>query len=172
MDNISFSVCDEVTLSFSVCHELTIMEKKFFESIFIKAIFGGKSIICGAICRSPSPETNANDIFLLNLNNCLSKIPPSCNCVIGGDFNYNLLNHEGKFVNRFIDSMYENAFRSMIIKPTRITDTTAIVLDQIWTKAEFEEAHAYILVDSLADHLPVLFCSNFANKCANKKSMI
>ena len=117
-------------ISFSVCDELKIMEEKLFESIFIKVIFGGKSIIiiCGAIYRTPNLETNGNDIFLLNLKNCLSEILPSCNCVIGGDFNYNLLNHEDKFENRFVDSMYENAFCSMIIKPTITTDMTATVL--------------------------------------------
>ena len=87
-------------ISFSVCYEFTIMEEKFFKLIFIKAIFGGKSIICGEISRYPNPEANTNDISLLNLDNCLSKIPPSSNCVIGGDFNYNLLKLEDKFVNR------------------------------------------------------------------------
>ena len=137
--------------------EITIMKEKFFESIFIKAIFGRKSIICGAIYRSPNPDTNANDDFLLNLNNSLSKIPPSCNYVTGGNFNYNLLNHEDKLVNRFIESMYENFFFFMINKPIRITEMTATVLDQIWTNTQFEEAHVYTLVDSLADHLHVLF---------------
>ena len=148
------------------------MEEKFFESIFTKAIFGGKLIICGAIYRTPNPETNANDIFLLNLNNCLSTIPPICICVIGGDFNYNLLNHEDKFVNTFIDSTYENAFCSMINKPTKMTDTTATVLDQIWTNTQLVETHAYILGDALFDHLPVLLCANFASKSTNQKSMI
>ena len=60
--------------------------------------------------------------------------------------------------------MYENAFLSIINKPTRISDTAATVLDQMWTTTQSEEAYAYILVDSLADRLPVLLCVNFANK--------
>ena len=60
----------------------------------------------------------------------------------------------------------------MINKPTRITDTTATVLDQIWTNTQFVETHAYILVDSVSDHLPVLLCANFASKSTNQKSMI
>ena len=60
----------------------------------------------------------------------------------------------------------------MINKPTIITDTTATVLDQIWTNTQFIETHAYILVDSVSDHLPVLLCTNFASKSTNQKSMI
>ena len=71
-----------------------------------------------------------------------------------------------------IDSMYENAFCSMINQPTRITDTTATVLDQIWTNTQFIETHANILVDSGSDYLPVLLCANFASKSTNQKSMI
>ena len=168
-----FGIYVEDNMSFSVCYELTTVEEKFVESIFIKAIFGEKSIICEVIYRTPNLETNANDIFLLSFNTCLSKIPPSCNCVIGvGDFNYNFLNHEDKFVNRFIDSMYENAFCSMINKPIRITDTTTTVLDQIWTNTQFVETHAYILAESVSDHLPVLLCATFASKSTNQKSMI
>ena len=55
---------------------------------------------------------------------------------------------------------------------TRITDTTATVLDQIWTNTQSEEAHTYILVDSLPDHLPILLLANFANKSTNQISMI
>ena len=89
--------------------------------------------------------------------------------MIGGDFNYKLLNHENKFVDRFINSMYENAFCCVINKPTRINDTTATVLDQIWTNTQ---THSYILVGSVSDHLPVLLCANFASKSTNQKSMI
>ena len=68
--------------------------------------------------------------------------------------------------------MYENDFCSMINKPTRMTDTTATVLDQIRTNTQFVETRAYILVDSVSDHLPILLCSNFASKSTNQKSMI
>ena len=133
------------------------MEEKFFQSMFIKAICGRKSIIYGAIYRSQIQTQMLMMFFFLNLNDSLSKISPCCNYVTGGNFNYDLLNHEDKLVNRFIKSIYENIFRFMINKPNRITDTTATILDQIWTNTQFEEAHVYILVNSLADHLPVSF---------------
>ena len=59
----------------------------------------------------------------------------------------------------------------MINKPTRITDTTATVLHQIWTNTQFVETHAYILVDSVSDHLPVLLSANFASKSTNQKKI-
>ena len=65
--------------------------------------------------------------------------------------------------------MLENTFRSVINKPTRTTDTTATVLDQVWTYTQFVETHVYVLVDSVSDHLPVLLCANFASKSTNQK---
>ena len=63
----------------------------------------------------------------------------------------------------FIDAMYDHAVCSMINKPTRITDTTATVLDQIWTNIQPLQAEAFTLLDPLADHLPVLSCNKIGD---------
>ena len=69
----------------------------------------------------------------------------------------------------FVDATCDNAFCSMINKPTRITDTTATVLDQIGTNILSLQAEAFILLDPLADHLPVLSCIKILGDNPSKK---
>ena len=55
--------------------------------------------------------------------------------------------------------MFENDFHPLITKPTRITGTSATAIDHIWSNAYGCKTNAGILVDCIADHLPVMQCS-------------
>ena len=159
-------------LVFSIRDDLTLMREKIFESIFIDVIFNEKTVTYGAVNRSPFTETSTNVSFLTNLNGCLSKILPKSICIVGGDFNYNLFNQDDRHVSAFVDATRDNAFCSMINKPTRITDTTAAVLAQIWTNIQPLQAEAFILLDPLADHLPVLSCNKIGDNPSKKYTTV
>ena len=159
-------------LVFSIRDDLTLMREKIFESIFIEVIFNEKTVTYGAVYRSPFTETSTNVSFLTNLNGCLSKILPKSICIVGGDFNYNLFKQDDRHVSAFVDATRDNAFCSMINKPTRITDTTAAVLDQIWTNIQPLQAEAFILLDPLADHLPVLSCNKIGDNPSKKNTTV
>ena len=84
----------------------------------------------------------------------------------------NLLALDDNHVSNFTDTTYENAFYPVINKSTRITDTTATLLDQLWTYLPPHQSTVYVLIDQVSDHLPVLSCSHsekiFLTKNANK----
>ena len=151
-------------ITFLVYDDLTIMKEKNFESIFVNVKIDGKMITCGTVHRSPASEDNSHRLFVNDVNFCVSKLSLRNNCIVSGDFNYNLLASSDKHANNFIDPMYEYGFYSLISKPTRITDSSATVLDQIWTNILPESSNAYILVDPLADHLPVMVCFSLGDK--------
>ena len=103
-------LCIKNGITSSVRDDLTTMKEKNFESIFVNVKIDGKMITCGTIYRSPASEDNSHESFATDLNFCLSKLSPQNNCIVCGDFNYNLLASNDKHVNNFVDSMYEHGF--------------------------------------------------------------
>ena len=141
--------------------ELTITNEKIFESIFIKIQLHNENLFCGNIYRSPSNDSRLNENFLNNLYNCIHNINESLNkCFITGDFNYDLSNQDNKHVCNFIEMMLEGHYFPVINKPTRITNTSATVLDHIWTNLHHQHIKSGVILNPLSDHLPVYMCFN------------
>ena len=111
------------------------MHEKFFESSFVTFEITEKTVARGVVYRSPFIDPESNELFLQHLDECLNKIGPKQTCFIMSDFNYDLLASEatGNFKNRFVDTIFDNSFMSLINYPARITDSTATVLNHMWT---------------------------------------
>ena len=73
-----------------------------------------------------------------------------------GDLNCNLLDFDNPHVNDFIQIIYEHKLYPTINKPTRITKNSANLIDHIWTDISHCKISNEILVDCIADHLPIL----------------
>ena len=103
-------------------------------NIFINIRLKSHNILCGTLHRSPrTNDTTENDSFIRALKDCVGKLPQSHISYITGDFNYYLANHDNQFISNFTEIMLENSFFPIIYHPTPITDTSATVLDYIWT---------------------------------------
>ena len=97
---------------------------------------GKETIVCGTLYRSPVDLVKAHIDFRLQPIECLEKLDAKRKCYIFGDFNYDLAkSNENTHVGDFTEAMLNHNFCSIINKPTRITDTSATVLDHIWTNA-------------------------------------
>ena len=71
--------------------------------------------------------------FIDTMSVILSKIS-SLSCYISGDYNIDLLKHSSHIqTKRFLDIMYSNSLAPMICKPTRETETTATLIDNVFT---------------------------------------
>ena len=92
---------------------------------------------------------NNLDNFVQNSNELLNK------CFITGDFNYDLSNQDNKHVFNFIKMMLEGHYFPVITKPTSITDTSATVLDHIWTNIHHQQIKSGVILNPLSDQLPV-----------------
>ena len=64
-------------------------------------------------------------------------------------------------VNDLMDIMSDNSFYSLINKSTRITDTSAIIFDHVWTNLYSETIKTGVLLHPIFDHLPVPTCYYF-----------
>ena len=146
------------TIRFHVLTELTTMHEKLFESIFIKLELQNENIICGTIYRSPLHDTRSNQFFFDHLEETFESAKSNHKCFIFGDLIYNLLQHDNNVVSNLLDIMSDNSFYSLINKPTCITDTSAAILDHVWTNLYSENIKTGVLLHPISDHLPVLTC--------------
>ena len=127
-----------------------------FDCVSIEIVNEGKNIVVCCIYRPPNRSI---DNFSQHLHNLLD-IFTNKTLYMVGDFNINILNHEKhKDTNEFIDLMYSKGMFPLITKPTRITNTTSTLIDNIFTN-DFN--HAYksgVFICDVTDHLPVFSVS-------------
>ena len=124
------------SLQFNVINELFVMDEKIFESLFINVQVGKETIVCCTIYRYPVDHVKAHLGFTLQLTECLEKLDARRKCCIFRDFSYDLAkSNVNTHVSDFTEVMLNHNFCSIINKPTRITNTSATVLDHIGTNA-------------------------------------
>ena len=114
-------------------------------------IEGAKNIICGCVYRHPSGDI---DDFINYVSKCLTKINnEKKECYISGDFNIDLLkyNTNSKY-NEFFNTMTSFGFLPHILQPTRITDYSSTVIDNIYGNNFDQESISGNILISFADH--------------------
>lgn len=103
------------------------------ESLFIEILLtNARNIIVGIIYRDPNKPICE---FTNHINECLEEISSEHkNVYIMGDYNINLLNYNSiKCINDFLNTIYNNSFRPLIDKPTRISKKSVTLIDNILT---------------------------------------
>ena len=120
-------------MSFKPRIDLQSSGNSLYESFFVEILHPyGKNIIVGCLYRPPDASLNyfnrsVEDILTaISFENKLSYIM--------GDFNISILNsHSRQPTNEFINLMTSNSLYPLISKPTRITSSTATLIDNIFT---------------------------------------
>ncbi len=71
------------------------------------------------------------------------------------DFNVNLLNYESHApTEQFINNLTAYCFQPHILQPTRITDHTATLIDNIYFNSLEHDCVSGNLISDISDHLP------------------
>ena len=126
------------------------------EALFLELRSDNYRILVGTIYRPPSGDIN---VFLDDLQSILTTIDSKRykEITLTGDFNLNLLKYDDDpIVRMFLNVLYSFSLFPVISKPTRITDTSASLLDNIFVKTPINYT-AGSLISDLSDHFPV-FC--------------
>ena len=127
---------------------------KEFEAVWVEINNKGcKNTVVGCLYRHPH-YNNIND-FSKYINKCLIKLNKENKEVyIAGDFNIDLLKYETNTNYReFYNLMTSNGFLPLIIQPTRITETTKSLIDNIYTNAFTNDNQSGNILLEIADHL-------------------
>ena len=138
------------------------------ESIFIEIpkenINTDRNVIIGSIYRPPNSNCDEFLSYMKTILNIINQ-DNKC-CYLAGDYNLNLLNAEKHTpTGDFVDTLFMNCFVPLINKPTRIRETSATLIDNIFTNNVDSNCFQGILYTDISDHLPV-FC------IPNQKSVI
>ena len=124
-----------------------------FASILAETSNLHHNLICGVIYRHPPSDLEAFMVFLNNALNIISR--ENKYCIIMGDFNLNLLNFESHAgTDEFVNSMGSYFFHPHILQPTRITDHSATLIDNIFFNSVNHHTVSGNIIYDLTDHLP------------------
>ena len=135
------------------------------ESLFIEVkLKDSKSIIVGVVYRPPGGKlSDFNDA----VDDILSAIKAEKKtCYLMGDWNINLLSYDShEDTSSFVDMMYSYGFLPLINRPTRVTKSSATIIDNIFSNESAASINSSqgILVTDISDHFPVFHIS----KCFN-----
>ena len=154
-----------------------------FESIFVKVYINEqKYVIVGSVYRPPHTSINNFNIKMENiLNNIFTHkdLKNFQDIVINGDFNIDLskINMHTQ-TSQFLDLFTSNHLFPVISKPTRICQSSATIIDNIFTYNINSTSKSGILLESLSDHCPIFYLNElacnktFAKPIACKKRLI
>ena len=135
---------------------------EMLELCIIELLGRKKKVLIAAVYRAP----NSNDReFLNNLRKLIDLLNKEQNCeiIIGLDHNYDLLkSHTHRATQDLIDLLLNSDLWPVITKPTRITKTSATLIDNILVSPNIYGSYQCgIMLEDLSDHLPcVLVAKN------------
>ena len=136
-----------------------------FESLVIKVFFDdNKFKIIINLYRIPNSNI---EVFLEWLNNMLVKLKTSNadEIILCGDLNINLINFNNHSpTNEFLNSLISHSFLPLITLPSRITQNSANLLDNIFTNKSSDHYQSGLIYSSLSDHLPVFYLNVIKKK--------
>ena len=130
------------------------------ESIFIEVnkdqLNTTKNILIGVIYRPPNQNM---DIFNEKISEMLETIRKEEKfCYLLGDCNINILNYEShRLTGDFVDLLSSYSFLPLITRPTRITASSATLIDNIFTNhiENLDHSTQGLLVTDVSDHYPI-----------------
>ena len=145
-------------LNLVVRNELSVSNCEF-EALWVDIELSNEKIICAMVYRHPNGhlETFTNYLYA-TLNKIVNE---NKLCIILGDFNINLLNYETHSpTESFINTISSYFMIPQILQPTRVTDHSATLIDNIFINSVNYHTISGNLLADLSDHFPIFFILN------------
>ena len=134
--------------------DLGVFIEGTLESVFLELIRGGgkKNVVVGVVYRPPGGDIGSFNSEIVKI---LDKVKNET-CYIMGDFNIDLLKlDKHALTTEFMSTFTTSSFFPLISLPTRLTDLTATLIDNIWTNDLETNHRSGLITVRLSDHLPV-----------------
>jgi hypothetical protein len=150
------------TVDFKIRNDLSVFIPHVYESIVVEiSPVSGKKIIVGVIYRPNTAPRADMDIFTTTLHGILDQINMEHKLgVIMGDMNVDLLKYSSHdATDIYVDGIFSRGFIPRILKPTRITHTSATLIDHIITNDITYSSTSGIIINDVADHFATFYIS-------------
>ena len=146
--------------SSTILSDVTLMQSEI-ECVFANMVVRDEKYILGCVYRSPHSNIQS---FLEKYESILSFLRyrfAGYKVVIHGDFNINLLLAErNNLCSKYISLMYSWGLLPTIVRPTRISNTSHTLIDNIWINGNVEFTKSEIIMSNISDHCAIfnVFC--------------
>ena len=152
-------------LRYKVRSDLSIFNEGYFESLFLEITSGGRHTVVGEIYRVP----NTNEAYFIeNYQTIVDQInAENKDIIIGTDQNLDLLKYNRHSnTEKLLNFNLASGLLPTVSKPTRITHSTATLIDNIYVKSKHVyKSKSVILTTDISDHFPcMLVIENDCNK--------
>ena len=145
--------------SYKERHDVSVNIQQEFESLFIEITNTKPHLIIGEIYRVPnSPDKDSVERFQ-SIVNKLEKT--KCNILIGTDQNFDLLKYNThRNTEDLLNGLTQAGVMPTVTKPTRVTHSTATVIDNIYAgRFDINNLQSIIIQTDISDHYPVCLFS-------------
>ena len=151
------SILLKSNMTFSERPDLSLFEEGKFESVFVEIHRKGRcNIIVGEVYRVPG---TSEDDFITNYDKIVSKVKSERKKIIVGtdqNLDYLKINQHGNTM-KFFELNMSNNLIPTIYKPTRVTHTSATLIDNIYVDCElFNAMKSFIIRTDISDHFMCL----------------
>ena len=157
-------------INYKVIEEFCINKDNCFECVTVDLCgVMKKNIRISVMYRQPGSNI---DECTETVNNIFSNISNSKTCYLCGDLNIGLLNHDKhRKTKEFIDALYSLSMYPLIDRPSRITEYSATLIDNIFTNDLITDKLSGLIINDVSDHLPVfsIIKNNFNKSHGEKK---
>lgn len=147
--NIDFEIRSDLEVNCADC-----------DSVFIEINNHGRSKnnIIAVVYR---PETVKIEDFFTELTCVFNKLNDENKpAYIMGDYNIDILKHDVvRKANDFVNLIFSHGFLPTIDRPTRVTDHSATLIDNIITNDIVAKIDSGVLITDLSDHFPIFLTS-------------
>lgn len=124
-----------------------------------------KKIVVMCVYRTPGSNV---ELFKERLEELMNGLNKNKTCLICGDTNIDLINVlKHKATSDFLDALYSRGFYPLITKPSRITSTSATLIDNIFINELENNIKSGLIINDISDHLPVFV--TYSSQMVNKK---
>ena len=140
-------------LSFIHRTELCCSEQEF-ESLFVEIeVPHQHNIVCGVFYRHPKSKLDKTLDFIYKAAEKINR--EGKYCLLMGDFNIDLIQFDTHpETEEFVNTLESYSFHPHILKPTRITDHSATLIDNIFFNSLEHHAISGNVLSGISDHLP------------------
>ena len=159
-------------LNYVIREDISVFIPHVFESIFVEITMSPKHTVVGVIYR-PNSEPRADvDIFSSTLFDIMEVLnTENKHCVIMGDMNIDLLKFGSHSkTSDYLDNIFTYGYLPVITKPTRVTNSSASLIDHIYINDIASTGHSGIIVTEVADHFGTFYLRIGKKKCLQNPS--
>ena len=151
-----------------IINELSMTYDGLMECLTIElCLKKSKNIIVSSIYRTPGSSI---DMFIERFSDTFSTCSNDKELYICGDFNIDLLKYKiHQNTSRFVDMIFSLGLFPLITKPSRITQHSHTLIDNIITNNIQQKTNSGLLLNDISDHLPVFVIVQKHNEVKGKK---